>query len=153
VAITTVISILWSQLIVYLLYGFMGVGVRRSEVILCVVAPLVIASIISWYLYGLIKKLEMLEGQLKNSITKEREEIYLATIHGAQHITNNLLHGLFLIAIEIDKHPEFDIKRKDQFNDLIKESKKLMGNLSSVDEICPDKIRSSVAPHIKAENG
>ena len=94
----------------------------------------------------------MLEGQLRNSITKEKEDVYLATINGAQHITNNLLHGLILIAIEIDKHPEFDTKRKRQFNDLIEGSKKLMGNLSSVDEICPQKIRNSVAPQIKAKN-
>lgn len=146
IAVTTLFSITASLCIFYVLYGFLGVEIRKSELMVGVLAPLLIAFVCSWYLVGLIKKLEFLEKELRNSITKEREEIYLATIHGAQHITNNLLNGLILIGLEIDKHPEFDEKRRQQFFDLIDDSKSLISQLSSVDDINAEKIRKSVAP-------
>jgi len=146
VAITTLISIAASLCIFYILYGWLGIEVRKSEIMVGILAPLLIASACSWYLVGLIKKLELLETELRNSITKEKEEIYLATIHGAQHITNNLLNGLILIGMEIDKHSDFDPERRRQYFDLIESSKNLIQQLSSVDDINADKIRKSVAP-------
>ncbi len=146
VAVTTLISILSSLSIFYVLYGFLGVDIRPSEMMVGVLAPLLIASSVTWFLYGLIKKLEQLEQELRNSITREKEDVYLATIHGSQHITNNLLNGLILIDMEINKHPDFDQESKRQFEELLKDSRKLMTQLSSVDDINAEKIRKSVAP-------
>lgn len=146
VAGTTLFSIVTSLSIFYVLYGILDVPIRRSEILVGILAPLLIASFVSWYLYGLIKELERLEQELRHSITKEKEEVYLATIHGAQHITNNLLHGLILIEMEIQKHPAFDPKRKRQFHDLVAESQVLMRQLSSVDAIEAQTIREAVAP-------
>lgn len=146
VALTTLVSIAASLCIFYILYGWLGIEIRKSEILVGILAPLLIASACSWYLVGLIKRLELLEKELRNSITKEKEDIYLATIHGAQHITNNLLNGLILIGMEIDEHPDFDEKRRRQYFEMIEDSRKLISQLSSVDDINADEIRKSVAP-------
>ena len=146
VAITTLLCIFISLTIQYLLYSWLDVEMRPAEIGIGILAPLLIASAVTWYLFGLIKKLEKLEIELRHSISKEKEEIYLATINGAQHVTNNLLNGLTLVEMEIRNHPTFNQEAKEHFIELRTNSKELMQQLSSVDEIQPDKIRKSVAP-------
>ncbi len=146
VVITTLCCIFISLTIQYFLYNWLAVEMRPAEIGIGILAPLLIASAVTWYLFGLIKKLEKLEIELRHSISKEKEEVYLATINGAQHITNNLLNGLTLVDMEIRNHPTFNQEAKAHFNELRTNSKTLMQQLSSVDEIHPDKIRKAVAP-------
>jgi len=80
VAVITIISIVASLSIMYIVYHLMGVEVRRYELVIATIAPLLIASSISWYLYGLLKYLNSLEAELRQSISKEKEAIYLASI-------------------------------------------------------------------------
>jgi len=82
------------------------------------------------------------------AIQEEKENIYVATIHGAQHIINNLLNQLSLIKLEIKKHPDFDSEKADMFNKMLSEASELINKLSSVEDINEDAIRKSVYPSI-----
>lgn len=85
-------------------------------------------------------------SSLKYKMEKEKEKIYLATIHGAQHITNNLLNELKLIELEIENHPEFDKEISSMFVDMMAEANALMNDLSTVDKIDDEIIMESVYP-------
>jgi len=143
---TTLVSIIASLCIIFIAYKLMGVQVRRYEVIIGIAAPLLIASSICWYLYGLLKKLEQLEGELRQSISKEKEAIYLASIHSSQHVINNLLNQLKLVELEIEKHPEFDQEVTTLFEGMLAEADGLMKQLSSVKQIDVREIERSVSP-------
>ena len=82
----------------------------------------------------------------ENKIRNEKEQIYLATIHGAQHIINNLLNELKLVELEIKDHPEFDKEISSMFGDMMIEAKTLTNDLSTVDEIDDETIRQSIYP-------
>ena len=99
VLITTLVCVFLALLIVFIGYKLMDDEIRKTTILMAVIAPLLIASTVCWYLYGLIKKLEELELELRQRITKEKEEVYFATIRGAQHVVNNLLNGLILVDI------------------------------------------------------
>jgi hypothetical protein len=146
VAVTTIISIFASLSIIYIAYHLMGVEIRRYELVIGITAPLLIASPITWYLYGLLKRLNALEEELRNSISKEKEAIYLASILGAQHVINNLLNQLKLVEMEINKQPNFDKEIAALFVDMLAEASGLMNKLSSVKEIEADAIKRSVDP-------
>ena len=77
---------------------------------------------------------------------KEKEKIYLATLHGAQHITNNLLNQLKLVELEIKNHPDFNKDISRLFGNMLIESNDLLIKLSSVKEIEAEKIELSVHP-------
>jgi hypothetical protein len=83
---------------------------------------------------------------LESRMEKEKEKIYLATISGAQHITNNLLNELKVVEFEIDNHPDFDKEVSSMFENMVWEASTLMKNLSAVDNIDDQTIRKSVAP-------
>jgi len=83
---------------------------------------------------------------LEHKIEKEKEKIYLATIHGAQHITNNLLNELKLVELEIENHPKFDKEVLSMFGNMLTEANTLMKNLSTVDKIDDKSIRQSIYP-------
>lgn len=146
VLLTTSLSIVATLFVVFIGYKLMGVKVRETEIFIGIIAPLLIASTVTWYLYGLIKKLKALEEKLRDSISKEKEDIYLATIQGAQHITNNLLNELQLVEFEIKKHPDFDKEVANLFRGMLDEAKNLIINLSSVKHIDATEIKDSVHP-------
>ena len=148
---TTIISILASLSIMYIIYYLMGVEVRIYELVIGITAPLLIAASISWYLYGLLKRLNTLEEELRQSISKEKEAIYLASIIGAQHVTNNLLNQLQLVELEINKQPSFDKEIAKCFVDMQAEANGLMKKLSSVKEIEADEIKRSVSSDRNSE--
>ncbi len=77
---------------------------------------------------------------------KEKQLIYKATIHGAQHITNNLLNQLKLVEMEIEKHPDFDSDVVASFDTMMSEANSLMQELSSVDSMDEESITLSVYP-------
>ena len=146
VAATTLLSIAVTLFVLFIGYQLMGEEIRKAEIIIAIIAPLLIASTVTWYLYGLIKKLDCLQQELRQRMTKEKENVYLATIQGAQHITNNLLNQLTLIDMEIRKHPSFDAEILKLFNEMRSESKALIDDLSSVKQIHPEAIKRSVDP-------
>lgn len=143
---TTLISIVSSLFILFLIYKLMGVPVRKYEIIIATVAPLIIASIIAWYLYGLLKKLEQLEEELRQSISKEKEAIYVASIQSAQHVINNLLNQLKLVELEVKNQPDFDKEVANLFVVMMDEAEGLMKQLSSVKQIDAEEIKRSVSP-------
>ena len=145
---TTAISIAASLLILFIVYSVLGVQVRQYEMTIAIVAPLLIASTISWYLYSLLKKLEQLEQALRQSISKEKEQIYLASIQSAQHVVNNLLNQLKLVELEIQNHPEFDQEVARLYGGMLEEATGLMKQLSSVKQIEAKEIIQSVSPKI-----
>ncbi|WP_446012191.1 hypothetical protein [Candidatus Electrothrix sp.] len=145
-ALTTLLVVIVSLLFVFIGYKIIGVELRNSEIFFAFTAPLLISSTINWYIYGLIKRLEQLEKELRESITKEKENVYLATIHGAQHVTNNLLNGLQLVTMEIENHPSFDRTTLELFNEMQDEAKGLLESLSSVKQVSPETILKSVSP-------
>lgn len=97
-------------------------------------------------------------SSLNQKIEKEKEMIYLATINGAQHITNNLLNQLQYIELEIKSHPELKKDISIMLSDILSEAKILINNLSSVENIEDESIRRSIYPkaikqeEIKKEN-
>jgi acetylglutamate kinase len=74
-------------------------------------------------------------------ISTEKEIIYLATIHGAQHIINNLLNELKVVAFEIENNPKFNKEALSMFCNVLAEANTLIEYLSNVDNV-DDKIKS-----------
>jgi len=83
---------------------------------------------------------------LSLTLRLEKEKIYLATISGAQHITNNLLNELKVVMFEIENHPSFDQEVVLMFEDMLAEAPTLMKHLSTVEKIDDETIRKSVHP-------
>lgn len=146
VIVTTLIAVVSALLILYVGYGLMGVEVRKYELIVATIAPIIITSIIAWYLYGLLKKLEQLEEELRHSISKEKETIYVASIQSAQHVINNLLNQLKLVELEVKNQPDFDKEVANLFVVMLDEAGGLMKQLSSVKQIDAEEIKRSVSP-------
>lgn len=146
VALVASLTIVSSELILIISYNLMDIEIRQSELLLGFFAPLTIATPITWFLISLIKQLDTLEKQLRDSISKEKQAIYVATIHGAQHVTNNLLNSLMLVDMEIENHPDFDQETIQHFRQMVENSRQLIEDLSSVELIEADSIRDSVAP-------
>lgn len=90
------------------------------------------------------EELFLLAAQLEKE--REREKIYLATIHGAQHIVNNLLNGLKVVEYEIVNHPNFDNEVSSMFSDALVEANSLMKSLSSVNQIEYEAIKNAIYP-------
>lgn len=86
------------------------------------------------------------EIHILNEIEKEKEKIYMATIHSAQHIIFNLLNQLQLVQLEISNHSSFDKEVLSLFKDMLSEATTLMNNLSAVEKVDDKLIRQSVAP-------
>lgn len=89
---------------------------------------------------------QILRIEYEAEIENRKKEIYLATLHGAQHVTNNLLNQLQLVELEIQNHKDFDKEVSAMFDDMLSESKSLLKELSSVKEIEPETIIQSVRP-------
>lgn len=145
---TTSLCVVASLLILVIGYNLMGVEIRSIEILFSITAPLFIVSMVTWFLYGLIKKLDYTERQLRYQMIQDKQEEYLATINGAQHVINNLMNGFILINLEIDKHLLFNQQILKLFLKLQDDSIKLMKELSSVSRIEPKVIRRYVAPRI-----
>ena len=114
-----------------------------------VISNRVIALFAIWVTAVLVLRWKLQAKKLltaNEAIEKEKEKIYLATIHGAQHITNNLLNELKIVEFEIENHPEFDKEVSSMFNDMLTEANNLIKNLSSVENIDDDVIRKSIYP-------
>ncbi len=83
---------------------------------------------------------------INNRVAQEKEEIYFATIHGSQHIINNLLNQLQYFRGIIEDHPEFDKDDEKILDEILEEGSLLMNKLSSVENISEESIKSSVHP-------
>lgn len=83
---------------------------------------------------------------LELKMKKEKEAIYLATIHGAQHILNNLLNQLQYIRLEVENHEDFNREVIAVYDDIVDEASSLITKLSSVSELSESNIKKSVAP-------
>lgn len=84
--------------------------------------------------------------KLIKDVDLEKEKIYLATMHGAQHITNNLLNELKVVEFEIKKHADFDKEIVIMFDNMLIEADDLMSKLSEVDNIDEESIKKSIYP-------
>ncbi len=102
-----------------------------------------------WITVVLSIKWKLSEQAARNILSnteREKQIIYKATIHGAQHITNNLLNQLKLVEMEIEKHPDFDSDVVASFDSMMSEANSLMQELSSVDSVDEESITMSVYP-------
>ena len=115
---------------------------NRSLAIFAIWVTAILA--LKWKLHE--KKIFSFERRMEN----EKEKIYLATIHGAQHITNNLLNSLKLVELEIENHPKFDKGISSMFGDMLTEANILMKDLSTVNKIDDETIRQSIYPRENA---
>jgi len=88
----------------------------------------------------------LLLSQYEAEKEQEKKEIYIATLHGALHITNNLLNQLLVVKLEIKKHNNFDKEVLALFDDMMLEADTLLCKLSSVKEIDAEEIKQSVHP-------
>ena len=111
---------------------------NRSLVILAIWVVAVLTA--QW------KTIEQRYIRLRNDTEKEKQKIYLATMHGAQHIINNLLNELQLVKLEAEKQPDFDKNVMDYFDSMLDEASKLMQSLSAIEEMDEKIIRESVLP-------
>ena len=146
VIITTIISIIISESIVFLSYTLIGFQIRPSEIFIGFLAPLIISSLVTWYLYGIVKKNLALEDELRELIVHKKEEIYLATIHSSQHITNNLLNQLQLIEMRLLEREETNCDVLSTLRQIIGEGDMLMKKLSNVEVVEADEIKKAVRP-------
>ncbi|OUR72648.1 hypothetical protein A9Q78_06325 [Methylophaga sp. 41_12_T18] len=146
VVVTTIITLVAALCIVSVAHLLMGEPIQQYQIVITVVATILITSVVSWYLYGLLKKLESLEQELRHSISKEKEAIYIASIQSSQHVINNLLNQLMLVAMEIKKQPTFDDKVAKLFGQMQEEATELMQQLASVKQIEVEDIKRSITP-------
>ena len=91
--------------------------------------------------------------ELKLTREVEKEKIYVATIHGTQHIVNNLLNQLLLIKMEAENQKGLDSETIKILDDMATEAASLTKSLSEVDEIDDEKIRQSVYPQSDQQAG
>lgn len=106
-----------------------------------------------WITAFLAMKWKSYEEELlsaKAKIETEKENIYMATIHGAQHILNNLLNQLQLVKMEINKYIDFDKRILKIFDDILAEASSLMKSLSAVKQVDEETIKQSVYPKPKS---
>jgi len=146
IGMATIFSIFSSLILLYSLYTVLDVDIRRSEVFIVIIAPFIIAPIVSWWLTKLVMRLKALEKELRLSISKEKHAIYVASIESAQHVTNNLLNQLQLVKFEVDKQVNFNEEVATLFTGMLDEADSLMKQLSSVKNIDVDEIKRSVSP-------
>jgi hypothetical protein len=65
VLITSLFSVLVTQLMVHGGYYVFGIDVRMSEQVVSIIAPLSISSLVTWLLFDLLKKLDSLEQEMR----------------------------------------------------------------------------------------
>ncbi len=82
VIITTLFAVLLTKLMLYIGYNAFDVEVRFSEEVISLLAPVIIASSVTWFLFDLIKKLDKLEKNMR----------YIATY---DPLTNTLTRKVF----------------------------------------------------------
>ena len=75
-----------------------------------------------------------------------KEKIYLATMHGALHIINNLLNQLKIVELEIKNNPDFDKEISELFDNMLFEASSLLKEFSSVKTIEAEEIIKSICP-------
>ena len=73
-----------------------------------------------------------------------REKIYLATIHCAQHIINNLLNQLILVQFKAHSGEPFDAETLQLFDEILIEANRLMKELAAVDQIDEERIMQTI---------
>ena len=75
-----------------------------------------------------------------------KAKIYSATVHGAQHVINNLLNQLQYFTIEARKHSDFDPKKLMLLDEVLENASSLMKALSEVQQLDEEVIKQSVYP-------
>lgn len=65
-------SLLATQFMMHGGYYLYGVEVRRSEQVISTIAPLSIAFFVTWFLFGLLKKLDFLEQKMRELAKKDQ---------------------------------------------------------------------------------
>lgn len=65
----SILSLIATAILMYGGYSLMGVEIRRAEVVIGTVAPLTIAGAVGWVLFGLLKRLDKLEREVRLSAT------------------------------------------------------------------------------------
>ena len=88
-----------------------------------------------WYVY-----------RLKKQAQAERIAIYRATVWASHHVLNNFLNKLYLIQHHALQNGEFTDELAESMGKMIQEAAEQLMDLSKIDPITADEIRSSVAP-------
>jgi len=91
---------------------------------------------------------ETRENYLELKLTREmeKEKIYVATIHGTQHIVNNLLNQLLFVKMEAENQKGLNSETIKILDDMATEAASLTKSLSEVEEMDDEKIRQSIYP-------
>lgn len=97
------------------------------------------------------KRLARQQREHDLKIQREKEAIYLATMHAVQHITNNLLNQLRLIEMELDGHPHLNAETIETLRQIMQNAEHLLSALATVTHIDSDEIRRSVHPSAKPQ--
>ncbi len=64
----TLLSIIISLLITFIIFDIFGEGIKAQAIFTAVLAPLLIASIVSWFVIGLLIKVEERTNDLENAL-------------------------------------------------------------------------------------
>lgn len=84
---------------------------------------------------------------LRMELQNEKERIYKASIHSAQHIVNNMLNQLQFVELKLSQPERRDEELKLALHKITDEGGQLLSKLSSVEQIDEDAIRESVHLH------
>jgi len=95
---TTVFSVFCSLLLLFIIYQLLGVEIRPSEILAATLAPLLIASSVTYYLFGLLKELNFLEKKMR-------------ALANYDHLTNLLTRRAFLERAEY----YFNIAKREEY--------------------------------------
>lgn len=68
----TLVSVLSSLSILLVGYSLFSVEIRFSEIAIGIIAPLLIAPSVTWFLFGLLKELDLLEKEMRNMATYDQ---------------------------------------------------------------------------------
>ena len=72
IVVTTTLSILLTQLLMFISYSMFSIDIRISEIIIGIIAPLIVASSFSSFFIGLLKKLNSMETEMRNLATYDQ---------------------------------------------------------------------------------
>ncbi|MDH5600767.1 MAG: GGDEF domain-containing protein [Gammaproteobacteria bacterium] len=111
---STILAIILTQLVMFIIYSFFSTDIRFSEIIISIIAPLVVASIFSWFFIDMIKKLNSMEIEMRymatyDQLTKTltRKEFFCKADEYRKIIVREKFNCTFLM-IDIDYFKEIN---------------------------------------------
>ncbi len=96
------------------------------------------------FVFILFALLNLIDWHEKHKASIEKIKVYKAMVFSTHHILNNFLNQMFLFKVEADNTEGFPTETLDLYDQIIRETKAQIEELSNLDEISEAAIFKSV---------